>query len=342
MVSSRFKKATRTKTRLRMGIDGPPGSGKSYTALRFAHAFPGAKIAAIEAGEHGGLSLYLGLQPDGVPFDFDILEMSKNFAPTEYTSAIEEAGRAGYDVLIIDSLSHAWAGEGGALELKDKAGQDFYGWRVVTPMHNRMIDAILQSPCHVLCTLRSKIEYVPEEFTDEHGKKRTKIVKKGMSPVQRPGMEYEFSVYASIDEAHIFKVTKSRIFAIQDAVMPKPGADFMRPVIDWLEQGADAPTVEIPKVVGQEQLVRLNELAMQLKLNPARVKSALTKYGVSDFKDLLVSQADEIEKAMREKVKPPASAALPSAQTLATDNSPEPNTQHDDSSTTPVPNEAKG
>src|SRR4051812_27446838 len=99
---SRFKKATRQQVRLRMAIDGPAGSGKSLTALRFAHAFPGARIACIEAGENGGLSLYQGATWDGNKLDFDILELRGNYAPSEYTAAIEEAGREKYDVLVVD------------------------------------------------------------------------------------------------------------------------------------------------------------------------------------------------------------------------------------------------
>ena len=131
-----------------MAICGPTGSGKTFTALRLAYAFKGTdtRVAVINT-ESGAIEKYLGEAPDGIPFDFDILTLEE-FPPTAYTDAIFAAGREGYDVLIVDSLSHAWTGTGGALEIKDKAGGNSYtAWKDVTPMHNRMIEAILRSPC---------------------------------------------------------------------------------------------------------------------------------------------------------------------------------------------------
>ena len=164
-----FHPATREQSRLRLTVDGPAGSGKTYTALRFAHALVnafGGKIAFIDT-EHGSASKYVGECPDGIPWVFDVLKLV-TFSPEKYTQAIEAAGRMGYTVLIIDSLSHAWEGKGGALEIKQKVGDSWSAWRHVTPIHNRMIDAILQSPCHIITTMRSRMEYIQE--TDERGK----------------------------------------------------------------------------------------------------------------------------------------------------------------------------
>ncbi len=102
------------------------------------------------------------------PFRFKVKDLA-HYAPTVYTSAIEVAGTSGFDVLIIDGLSQAWEGKEGALELVDRAGGNrFTAWKDVTPMHRRMVDAILNSPCHVIVTMRAKTEYVLEP--DEHGK----------------------------------------------------------------------------------------------------------------------------------------------------------------------------
>lgn len=239
-----FQSAKRTQSKLRMSIDGPAGSGKTYTGLRFAHALAknlGGKIAFIDT-ERGSASKYVGNSPDGIPFNFDVVEL-QNFSPDRYTEAINAAGKMGYSVLMIDSLSHAWEGAGGALEMKMKAGEGWNAWRNVTPIHNRMIDAMLQSPCHIITTMRSRMEYVQEQ--DEH--KRTVIRKVGMSPIQRPGMEYEFDILCDIDWAHIMSVSKSRCSAIADAQIDKPGAEFIQPVIEWLTSGDYAPvkTVKI-------------------------------------------------------------------------------------------------
>jgi hypothetical protein len=241
-----FKKATRLQSKLRMTIDGPAGSGKTYTALRFAHALArGGKIAFIDT-ERGSASKYVGESPDGIPWEFDVLELVQ-FSPEKYTEAIVAAGKMGYAVLVIDSLSHAWEGTGGALEIKQKYGESWSAWRHVTPIHNRMVDAILQAPCHVITTMRSRIEYVQE--TDSNG--RTVIRKVGMSPIQRPGMEYEFDILGDMDWAHMFTVSKSRCSAVADKSFEKPGAEFMSPVIEWLSSG-DSERSYVPPTVTTE------------------------------------------------------------------------------------------
>jgi hypothetical protein len=232
---SRFQRASKKKSRLRMAICGPTGSGKTFTALRLAYAFKGAdtKVAVINT-ESGAIEKYLGLAPDGVPFQFDILTLEE-YPPTAYTEAIMEAGRLGYDVLVVDSLSHAWTGVGGALEIKDKtSGNSYTAWKDVTPMHNRMIESILRSPCHIITTMRSKMEYVLEE---RNGKMVPQRV--GMAPVQRQGMEYEFDVVADMDLNHIITVGKTRCPEIDSATTVKPGIGFMTPVVNWLNEGSE-------------------------------------------------------------------------------------------------------
>lgn len=240
-----FRQAERKQSKLRMTIDGPAGSGKSYTALRFAHALAqGGKIAAIDT-ERGSLSKYAGEAPDGIVWNFDVVELTQ-FSPEKYTEAIQAAGRMGYTVLIIDSLSHAWEGAGGALEIKDRQGGNQYAaWRAVTPIHNRMIDSILKSPCHIITSMRSRMEYVQEV---DSGTGKVVIRKVGLSPIQRPGMEYEFDLVCDIDWSHIMTVSKSRCSAVQDLKVEKPGPSFMAPVIDWLQSGSSAPVSSTPVV----------------------------------------------------------------------------------------------
>lgn len=234
-----FKPATRSKSKLRMAIDGVSGSGKTFSALRFAFTL-GKRVAVINS-ESGAVQKYLGLAPDNIPWNFDICELA-NFAPTSYTAAILAAGAEGFDCLVIDSLSHAWAGEGGALELKDKVGDknSFTAWKTITPMHNRMIEAILRSPCHVIATMRSKTDYVIEPGAN--GKMQPRKV--GLAPIQRAGMEYEFDLYATMDTDNFLTITKTRChhpsFAMGCCV-PKPDAQWFSPVADWLNDGLDLP-----------------------------------------------------------------------------------------------------
>lgn len=259
-----FRQAEKRQSKLRMTIDGPAGSGKSYTALRFAHALQaqfGGRIAAIDT-ERGSLSKYVGENPDGVPWQFDVLELTQ-FSPEKYTEAIQAAGKMGYSVLVIDSLSHAWEGVGGALEIKDRQGGNQYtAWRAVTPIHNRMIDAILQSPCHVITSMRSRMEYV-QEVDPSTGK--TVIRKVGLAPIQRPGMEYEFDLVCDIDWSHIMTVSKSRCSVVQDMKVEKPSGSFMTPVIEWLSSGSsvsfNAVSPSVP--VQNNQVVTLDNLMEQ-------------------------------------------------------------------------------
>jgi hypothetical protein len=244
-----FQPATRKQSRLRATIDGPAGSGKTYTALRFAHAL-GGKIAVIDT-ERGSASKYVGEAPDGIPWEFDTVQLTQ-FSPEKYFELINLAGKNGYSVLVIDSLSHAWEGVGGALEIKDRqGGNQWTAWRSVTPIHNRMIDSILQSPCHVITTMRSRMEYVQE--TDPNTGK-TIIRKVGMAPIQRPGTEYEFDLVIDMDWAHIATVSKSRCPAVADLKAEKPGPAFIQPVIDWLNSGT-APAPASTPALTLDQLI---------------------------------------------------------------------------------------
>lgn len=230
-----FTKAVKRKAKLRIGLVGPSGSGKTYTALRIAKGL-GGKVAVIDT-EHGSASLYAD------QFEFDVLELT-SFGPDTYSDAITAAVNAGYDVVIIDSLSHAWMGKDGALEQVDKAaarsqGNSFAAWRTVTPKHNRMIDTITAAGAHLIATMRSKTEYVIEE--DSRGKKVPKKI--GLAPVQRDGMEYEFTVVGDMDHEHRWCVTKSRVSVLADAVIEKPGEDVAKTLLDWLENAEP----ELPK-----------------------------------------------------------------------------------------------
>ncbi len=237
-----FQKATRKRAKAKLAIDGPSGSGKTYTALIAATALAnGGKIAVIDT-ERGSASLYSD------KFSFDVLELN-TFSPLTYTEAIHAAEQSGYDVIVIDSLSHAWEGEGGALDMADdvtkrqRTPNSYTAWKEVTPIHRAMVDAILQSKCHIIATMRSKMDYVQEK--DERTGK-TVIRKVGMAPIQRAGMEYEFTLVGDMDLDHNFVVTKSRCDLLTDAVQNRPDAKFFKTFVDWLNSGEE-PVNQSPK-----------------------------------------------------------------------------------------------
>lgn len=234
---SMFRKATRKATKLRIGLVGPSGSGKTMTALRLAMGLaPGGKIAVIDT-EGGSSELYSDqVVPEGsIAFDVAPLE---SFHPQRFIDAIKAAGEAGYDVLIVDSLSHAWT-EGVLLEVDKAAARGrtcntYTAWKDVTPLHNALVNAILRAPMHVICTMRAKTEYIMEE--DSRGKQVPKKV--GLAPVQRAGMEYEFTVVADIDlDDNTMLVSKTRCSALSGGVYPQAGADVAEVLRDWLESG---------------------------------------------------------------------------------------------------------
>lgn len=226
-----FKPATKEKAKLRLALIGPSGSGKTFTALTLAKSL-GTKIAVIDS-ERGSASKYSDM------FRFDVDDLN-NHAPQTYVQAIKEAEKAGYEVLIIDSLSHAWSGKDGALEQVDKAqkrsqsGNSFAAWREATPHHNALVDAIIASGCHVIATMRTKTEYVVEQ--NEKGRNVPKKI--GLAPVQRDGVEYEFDVVADMDLEHNLIVAKTRCHVIDGVVTNKPGEAFGNALAAWVNAGA--------------------------------------------------------------------------------------------------------
>lgn len=221
-----FKKAETSQGRARVTLIGPSGSGKTYSALRLASGM-GQKIAVIDT-ENGSASKYAD------EFDFHVLSLD-DFSPQTYVKALEAAQDAGFDVVIVDSLSHAWIGKNGALELVNKAekryhGNSFAAWRDVTPLHNAMVDAILRCDCHLIATMRSKTEYVIE--SDDKGRKVPRKI--GLAPVQRDGIEYEFDIVADIDLEHNMLIQKTRCRALDGAVFHKPGPEVAQIIMSWL------------------------------------------------------------------------------------------------------------
>lgn len=256
-MSFTFTPAVRTKTKARVGIIGPTGSGKTLTALYIARglAGPEGRIAVIDS-ENGKAALYAG----EVAFDHLALE---SFSPVTYVEAIHAAEAAGYDVVVVDSLSHAWMGKDGALEQVDKTakryqGNTFAAWREVTPKHNDLVDALVRCKAHLVATMRAKTEYVLED--DGRGKKVPRKV--GLAPIQRDGMEYEFDIVADMDQEHSFIVSKTRYRGLDNAVINKPGVELGEQIRAWLEEGVDAPpappaTIQSrPSLPGQQKTQR--------------------------------------------------------------------------------------
>ncbi len=233
-------KATRRRAKLRLGMSGPAGSGKTYSALLIAGGL-GGRIGMIDT-EHGSGDLYADLLPEG----YDILRLAPPFTPARYIEAIHAFEEAGVSTIIVDSLTHAWSGEGGSLDrqgkLADKSGNTWAAWRQVTPEHNALVEALLQSPCHIIATMRAKTEYVQEK--DERTGKQV-VRKIGLAPIMRDGIEYEFTTFLELDVQHMAYAGKDRT-RLFDGMFFKPGIDTGRRLLEWLDTGAAEPEVTKP------------------------------------------------------------------------------------------------
>lgn len=203
MAQIEIRKAERVKSKLRLAIAGPSGSGKTMGSLKLAKGI-GSKILLIDT-ERGSGDLYADL------FEYDIITLEPPFKPDALIEAIRAGEAADYDVIIVDSLSHFWADEGGLLDQADKleaSGKNrFTLWADITPQHRRLVNALLNSSKHIVATMRSKQAYEMER-DEKTGKSSVK--KMGLAPVQREGMEYEFTVFFDVDVNHHAKASKDR------------------------------------------------------------------------------------------------------------------------------------
>ncbi len=200
--------AQRSQVKLRIGLSGPSGYGKTMSALLLAFGITQdwKKIAVIDS-ENNSASLYSHLG------DFNVLSMEEPFAPQRYIEAIRTCENAGMEVIIVDSISHEWSGKGGCLEMHEKLGGRFQDWARVTPEHNSFIDALLQSKAHIITTARRKVDYSLDR--DMNGK--TKVMKLGTKEITREGFEYELTVnFELINENHLVKPSKDRTGLFMD------------------------------------------------------------------------------------------------------------------------------
>jgi hypothetical protein len=175
---------------------------------------------------------------------YDILPMS-NYSIKTYIEALEYSARQAYDVVIVDSLSHAWAGKGGALEQAEQAkskygGNKFAAWGDVTPLQNKLVDTILSYPAHLIATMRMKIEYAL--ITGDNG--RQQVSKLGLGIIQRDSFEYEFDIIAQMDVEHNLTITKTRCFELDGFMAHKPDGAMGQVIAGWLGEGQPMPPKE--------------------------------------------------------------------------------------------------
>jgi len=229
-----LRKAERKQAKIRMGIFGPSGSGKTYSALLAAKGIAGDwnKIAIIDT-ENGSADLYSHLG------EFNVLTMeagTEGYTPERYIEAIKAIEDAGIEVIIIDSISHEWEGKGGCLEINDKIaatqfkGNTWAAWSKTGPRHQKFLDAIVTSKCHVITCGRSKTDTIQTEDR--------KVKKVGMKEITREGFEYEVTLSFNLDrDGHYATATKdrTRLFIDKDPFVITE--DTGKKIKEWSESG---------------------------------------------------------------------------------------------------------
>lgn len=225
-----LRKATRLKAKIRLGLSAVSGGGKTYSSLLIAKGLSNndmSKIALIDT-ENGSGDLYADLG------DYNVITLEAPYTPERYIECIKACEAAGMEVIIIDSITHEWDGKGGILEISSSmTGNSYTNWAKLTPRHQSFIDAILQSKCHVITTVRRKQDY--EMTTNSMGKLVPQKV--GLKEVTREGFEYELTVNLELDTMHNATVSKDRTGLFAGKPDFKPSEETGKVLLEWCESG---------------------------------------------------------------------------------------------------------
>lgn len=261
--------ATRKRAKIKMALQGPSGSGKTMGALLIAYGLSGNwnKVAVIDT-ENYSASLYAHLGT------FKVLNIGAPFSPEKYMESIKVCEQAGMEVIIIDSISHEWEGSGGILDIhSNMTGNSFTAWGKLTPRHNAFVQAILQSPAHIIGTIRSKQEYV---LSERNGKQVPEKV--GMKGITRDGMDYEFTLVLDLDIKHNAIASKDRTGLFMDKPHFTLNPDVGEQILRWCKEGEALP-------IQDQFLKRIHECNSmdELKSLYWKYPSMQAKYG-AEFK----------------------------------------------------------
>jgi len=257
------KKAVREKIFVKIALMSPSGGGKSYSALKLATGM--ANEIEKETGKRPKILLGNTEQKRGYyyanEFDYDIVDIDAPHNPEKYVEFIEFAVSEGYGIVIIDSSSHEWEGKGGCLELHQQAGGTYQAWSKVTPRHNKFIEAIADSPIHVIATMRGKDQYEIEK--DEKGK--TSVKKLGVGAKQRDGFEYEFTCTFLIDQkTHMAEVQKDNTHIFENESATLLNESYGEKIIKWANSGEGYTPVVRKETTFDETVDELKDIKKEI------------------------------------------------------------------------------
>lgn len=292
------KKALREKIYVKIALMSPSGGGKSFSALRVATGM--ANQIEKETGKRPKILVGNTEQKRGYyyanEFDYDIVDIEAPHNPEKYVEFLEFAVSEGYGIVILDSSSHEWEGKGGCLELQQQAGGTYQAWGKVTPRHNKFIEAIADSPIHLIATMRGKDQYETEK--DDRGK--ISVKKLGIGAKQRDGFEYEFTCTFLIDQkTHMAETQKdnTHIFeADQQTLLTERHGE---KIIQWANSGEgytppvrnSEPKNDNPSVAPVDSVI--NEIMAEFKglisegVDKDKIYSVIESiYGKKNFREI--------------------------------------------------------
>ncbi|MEI7508013.1 MAG: AAA family ATPase [Flavobacterium sp.] len=247
-----LKKSNRNQARIRIALQGVSGSGKSYSSLLLAYGIcqDWHKIAIIDS-ENGSANLYSHLG------EYNVLNLTAPYSTERYIEAIDVCEKAGMDVIIIDSLSHNWEGNGGILDVHaNMAGNSFTNWSKLTPKMNTLVQKILTSSCHIISTIRSKQDYV---ITENNGKSVPQ--KTGLKGIVREGTDYDYTIVMELDIYNNASCTKDRTQLFNSRIPFKIDESVGKKIKNWCKDGEGYKDNEIIEMINAcKTFDELNEL----------------------------------------------------------------------------------
>jgi predicted nucleotidyltransferase len=260
--------AERKKAKIKLGLQGPSGSGKTYSALLLAYGLCGdwTKIAIIDS-ENRSANLYANLGK------YNVVDLQSPFTPERYIEAINICEKASMEVIIIDSISHEWEGIGGLLEThSNMQGNSYTNWNKITPRHNSFIQHILQSPAHIIGTIRSKQDYV---LAEKNGKMVPEKV--GLRGITREGLDYEFTLVFELDMKNNCTATKDRTSLFMGKPDFKVTPDVGKKILEWCNEPKESTSENIDNKILQRinSCKTIEELLELYKVNPLIQESML-------------------------------------------------------------------
>lgn len=280
------RKASRSQKKLRINLSASSGSGKTLGALLLAFGMTGdwSKILVVDS-ERKSSALYVGDTRFNIG-EFDHIDFQEPYSPERYVNILREFHN-NYDVIIMDSISHEWYGNGGCLEIHNKLGGRFQDWGKVTPRHNKFVDTICNANCHVIVTSRRKEAHAME--ADGQGKQT--VVKKGMDQIQRNDFDYELDIVLEIDNStNLAKPTKNRtdLFKSEEEKEFLISVDTGKQLLAWCQKGIsniDKALDLIREAESKEHLSSILRTYSELKTNQdfiGAIKAAKIRLGLDN------------------------------------------------------------